>query len=411
MASSEAEVPSRNVAPSSSSSGSSLIKVTRPARRARYANAVPDYILNDPALNEAIALLPDNYNFEIHKSVWKVRSEGVQMVALQFPEGLLMYACVISDIMRRFGGVKVIILGDVTYGACCIDDFTAQKLGAQLLVHYGHSCLVPINTTRIKVLYVFVEIQFDCSHLEAVLLRNFDPQCRLALMGTIQFTGAIHKALQSLRSSFPHMLVPQAKPLSPGETLGCTSPKLPDCEALVFVADGRFHLEAAMIQNPLVKAFRYDPYGKALTAEGYDSVLLKKNRWTHILQARTAKRFGLILGTLGRQGNPDVYRRTKELLRKHGRQHVQFLMAEIVPQKLFMMKQIDAWVQVACPRLSIDWGSDLPLPLLTPYELQVVLGETAWCGSEEGGADTAYPMDYYAASGGPWANNFKEVKT
>jgi 2-(3-amino-3-carboxypropyl)histidine synthase len=94
----EAEVPSRNVAPSSSGS---LIKVSRPARRARYANAVPDYILNDPALNQAIALLPDNYNFEIHKCVWKVRSEGVGMVALQFPEGLLMYACVISDILRR----------------------------------------------------------------------------------------------------------------------------------------------------------------------------------------------------------------------------------------------------------------------------------------------------------------------
>jgi len=45
-------------------------------------------------------------------------------------------------------GVKeCIILGDVTYGACCIDDITASMLGAQLLVHYGHSCLVPVGRT------------------------------------------------------------------------------------------------------------------------------------------------------------------------------------------------------------------------------------------------------------------------
>lgn len=30
---------------------------------------------------------------------------------------------------------------DVTYGACCIDDFTAKSLGADMIVHYGHSCL------------------------------------------------------------------------------------------------------------------------------------------------------------------------------------------------------------------------------------------------------------------------------
>lgn len=33
------------------------------------------------------------------------------------------------------------ILGDVTYGACCIDDYTAIALGSDMLVHYGHSCL------------------------------------------------------------------------------------------------------------------------------------------------------------------------------------------------------------------------------------------------------------------------------
>jgi len=34
-----------------------------------------------------------------------------------------------------------IVMGDVTYGACCVDDFTARALDVDLLVHYGHSCL------------------------------------------------------------------------------------------------------------------------------------------------------------------------------------------------------------------------------------------------------------------------------
>jgi diphthamide biosynthesis enzyme Dph1/Dph2-like protein len=40
-----------------------------------------------------------------------------------------------------FTGALTVIMGDVTYGACCIDDYTAVALGCDMLVHYGHSCL------------------------------------------------------------------------------------------------------------------------------------------------------------------------------------------------------------------------------------------------------------------------------
>ena len=43
--------------------------------------------------------------------------------------------------MSRFTDADTLIMGDVTYGACCVDDYTAKALGADLLVHYGHSCL------------------------------------------------------------------------------------------------------------------------------------------------------------------------------------------------------------------------------------------------------------------------------
>ena len=38
-------------------------------------------------------------------------------------------------------GVETLIMGDVTYGACCVDDFTASAMGCDFMIHYGHSCL------------------------------------------------------------------------------------------------------------------------------------------------------------------------------------------------------------------------------------------------------------------------------
>lgn len=38
---------------------------------------------------------------QVHKTVARIRQLGARRVALQFPEGLLMYACVIADILER----------------------------------------------------------------------------------------------------------------------------------------------------------------------------------------------------------------------------------------------------------------------------------------------------------------------
>ena len=54
-----------------------------------------------------------------------------------------------------------------------------------------------------------------------------------------------------------------------------------------------------------------------------------------------------------------------------------------------MSEHVDAWVQIACPRLSIDWGEGFTKPLLTPYEMMVALKLADW-------HQTQYPMDFYA---------------
>lgn len=79
-------------------------------------NKIPQEILNDPLLNAAIAALPANYSFEIHKSIWRIREAKAKRVALQMPEGLLMYATTIADIIEDFTTAETVIMGDVTYG-------------------------------------------------------------------------------------------------------------------------------------------------------------------------------------------------------------------------------------------------------------------------------------------------------
>jgi 2-(3-amino-3-carboxypropyl)histidine synthase len=92
------------------------------------------------------------------------------------------------------------------------------------------------------------------------------------------------------------------------------------------------------------------------------------------------------------------------LLRKRGKQFFVIFMSEISPAKLNRFEgKIDAWIQIACPRLSVDWGHcGFKAPLLNTYEAFVCLGDATWL------PEGVYPMDYYSYDGGRWANYFRE---
>eukprot|EP00298_Acanthocystis_sp_HF-20_P016575 c21516_g1_i3.p1 GENE.c21516_g1_i3~~c21516_g1_i3.p1 ORF type:complete len:407 (+),score=145.77 c21516_g1_i3:2299-3519(+) len=378
-------------------------------RKPRTTQQIPDEILQNSELNLAISVLPSNYNFEIHKTIWRIQQAKAIRVALQFPEGFLIYSCAIADIIERFASVETIVMGDVTYGACCIDDFTARALGADFIVHYGHSCLVPINVTNVKTLYIFVDILLDVKHLGDTVIQNLSEKYKkIALLGTIQFASSFQSVRPDLEKVF-EIFVPQAQPLSPGEVLGCTSPKFDETvDACVFVADGRFHVESVLIHNPKLPVYRYDPFTKRLIHEKYDHQMMHTLRREAIAKASTARKFGIILGTLGRQGNPGVLEHIQYQLEKRSIPYIVVLMSEIFPSKLARFADIDAWIQIACPRLSIDWGHHFSVPLLSPYEAQVAIGEVEW--------KKDYPMDYYARDGGSWSvytpkNSLKDLNS
>ena len=65
---------------------------------------------------------------------------------------------------------------------------------------------------------------------------------------------------------FLNVVIPQEKPRSSGEVLGCTSPKFEVSKdkrnIVVFLCDGRFHMEATMIANPQFEFYQYNPYNR-----------------------------------------------------------------------------------------------------------------------------------------------------
>ena len=437
-ASSSQDAANGVAAPSSDAAADTATTTKRPRRviRRKKKDTAATTPVVDPVLLQKIVTesgLPKAYTFELEKSVQRIWALQATHVALQMPEGLLMYATVVADALQRLAApqlaaatakdasaLSISILGDVTYGACCVGDLDAQALGAQLLIHYGHSCLVPLQHTVVPCLYVFVEIQLDIPHLVDCLDTTLQQhkeggQPHIYVLGTVQFRHALVEAKELLmtQKGYQNVSIPQVKPLSPGEVLGCTSPKLRQhstpTAVVCFVADGRFHLESTLISNPHINTFyRYDPYGKSLTEESYDHQAMHSLRQKAIQHAKSAQTYGIILGTLGRQGNPAIVRQIQASLRKHKKRSFLMLLSEITPAKLQLFdgkssSKVDAWVQVACPRLSVDWGHYLSSkPVLTPYELSVCLEETKW--KED------YPMDFYSLEGGPWSNYHPENK-
>ena len=105
----------------------------------------------------------------------------------------------------------------------------------------------------------------------------------------------------------------------------------------------------------------------------------------------------IVFGILGRQGNKDVLFRLESLLKKRNMSYY-IILAEEVNSKLMDQYTADTYIQLCCPRISIDWGQSFPKPLLNALE--------AFAALKEASIDEEYPLSYYAYGGKEWTNYF-----
>lgn len=128
-------------------------------------------------------------------------------------------------------------------------------------------------------------------------------------MSVIQFNGALYKLRDDLKQlGYINLTIPQERPRCGGETLGCTSAVLEystDKDTVIFLADGRFHMEGAMIANPKHIYYKYHPYEQVFTLEEYDfdEMIKQRKRAIDSVSPISKTTVGVILGVLGRQGS------------------------------------------------------------------------------------------------------------
>ncbi|KFO87285.1 Diphthamide biosynthesis protein 1, partial [Buceros rhinoceros silvestris] len=238
---------------------------------------------------------------------------------------------------------------------------------------------VPIDATKgLKMLYVFVDIKIDATHFLETIRFNFAAGTSLALVSTIQFVSTLQ--------------VRWGPPAVQGVGWGSCLPQprlwlrmgaaVPACWSSPsrlgrYLGDGRFHLESIMIANPGIPAYRYDPYSKVFSQEHYGHEHMHRARQDAIRSAASARCWGLILGTLGRQGSPSILQHLESRLRALGRPFVRVLLSEIFPSKLRLFPDVDA-APSCCSGTSPSTAGSPALSSLSSLQAAVALQDIEW---------------------------------
>jgi 2-(3-amino-3-carboxypropyl)histidine synthase len=68
----------------------------------------------------------------------------------------------------------------------------------------------------------------------------------------------------------------------------------------------------------------------------------------------------------------------KENAEKNGKTAVLLAVREVVPEALLEFPTVDAYVNTACPRISMEAPSKFSKPVLTVNEFKVVSGDFSW---------------------------------
>ncbi|OMJ14199.1 Diphthamide biosynthesis protein 2 [Smittium culicis] len=113
-----------------------------------------------------------NQKYELDKTCNLIISRNYSNIALQFPDNLLVDSAAVFSEIRNRTAKNVYILGDTTFGSCCVDEVAASHVNADLIVHYGNTCLS--HTSRIPVLYVYSNHHIDIMDAASKISTNID---------------------------------------------------------------------------------------------------------------------------------------------------------------------------------------------------------------------------------------------
>ncbi len=319
------------------------------------------------------------YDFELERIIDVIRREGYDVVGLQFPDGLRDHATEIADEITSKTNCRLLISSDPCYGACDLADEKMSEAGAKALFHFGHS-EIPLKTA-IPVHYI--ECRSDADPISLLKEHLSDLPKRVGLVGTVQHAHTLEVVKDYLeKKGFEaHIGPPSGRGKYPGQVLGCSfssASKISHLvDAFLYIGSGNFH--------PLGVALSTDKKTLAvdvLMREVRDITELKdrmlKKRRAKLAKALNGETFGVVVGEKKGQMRKALAVKLKERLEEKGKGAYLIHLTEITPENLMSFRNLDILVNTACPRIALDDAIRFKQPMLTPVELDMVLGEREW---------------------------------
>ena len=321
----------------------------------------------------------NGFDFEEERIKQEIAKLGAKRVLLQLPEGLKPEGPRLAKIIEGTGAFPI-ISADPCYGACDLATAEAERLGIDLILHFGHAKMMkhePIST-------LYVEARATVTVAGAVkkslpLLSKFS---KIGLATTVQHVQTLDEAREILIRAGKTVVVGDAGRLNySGQVIGCDYSSVKsvanEVEAFLFIGGGRFHAlgVALSTSKPTIIADTYENRAYSIDKEAQR---ILKQRWACIEEAKNAKTFGVLVGLKIGQRRLDDALKIKEMAEKNGKTAFLFAVREISPEALMEFPSLDAYVNTACPRISLEAPSKFLKPVLTVNEFMFVCGESSW---------------------------------
>jgi len=314
----------------------------------------------------------------------EISKRGAKLILIQLPEGLKAEGPRLAAIVEEAGALAI-VSADPCYGACDLALADAESLGADLIVHYGHS--PEIKQDRVPTIYIEARAKIDIKETVKKAIPLLKHWNSIGLVTTVQHIHTLHEAKELLLKAGKTVAIGDAGQAKyAGQVIGCDYSNAEsiskEVDAFLFIGGGRFHAigVALATAKPTIIA---DPYEKRAYPINDEVQRILKQRWASISEAKEAEKFGILIGLKSGQKKVEKAMEAKKKLEKSGKKATLLALREVTPEALMQFPSIDAFVNTTCPRISLDDASRFPKPVLTFEEILVMLGEMSWeelCG-------------------------------
>jgi len=301
------------------------------------------------------------------KRIFKeIEEKDPASVSLNGPDGILPQVQETAIKISEKFGIPTYVLADTTWGTCDMNSMGSKVLGADIQFNIGHTINTEVYEKNLILIDAFDDVEFD----------SVAKKCTELLKGKIislvtdsQHLHQVDKVEKIFTENGITVKIGKGKgQLNDGQVFGCefypASELKKEVDAYVFLGQSNFHASGIALSTNL-PTYILDPYFNEVREISEFAQKLKKKATLAIYKAADAKSFGVIVGLKEGQLSKVFALKIKKDLEKEGKKVQLFALTDITNERLRNLKGIDAFIQVACPRISTDNQFDKPV-LSTP---------------------------------------------